>query len=59
MLKESAMRAKINLWTAALAAILVGLPLAERAAADDGGGDIVFSALSLAAAITDAAVGAS
>jgi hypothetical protein len=51
------MRSKMKLYTAALVAMLVGLPLAEEAKAQstDVVG-IVESAIGLAAAITSAAV---
>ena len=46
-------RSKLRLYLAALVAFLLGMPLSEKALA--GPEDIVFSAISLAAAITDAA----
>jgi len=52
--KESGMRSKKNLWVAGLAAFLLGVPLAEKAAAEDTG-DIVWSSISLIWAIIDAA----
>ena len=56
--KESAMKSKNNLWIAGLAAFLLGVPLAEKAAAQDTG-DIVSVSLSLLFAIIDAAASAS
>lgn len=52
------MKSKAKLWIAGLAAFLVGMPLAEKAAADDAG-DIVYASISLISAIIDAASGAS
>ena len=40
------MKSKSNLWIAGLAAFLLGVPLAEKAAAQDTG-DIVSASLSL------------
>ena len=55
---ESGMKSKSNLWIAGLAAFLLGVPLAEKAAAQDTG-DIVSVSLSLLFAIIDAAASAS
>lgn len=52
------MKTKINLYIAALAAVLVGLPLAEKASAQSTG-DIVGTSISAAFAITEAALSAS
>jgi len=52
------MKSKFKLWVAGLVAFLVGMPLAEKAKADDVE-DIVFSSISLAAAIVEAALEAS
>ena len=52
------MKSKNNLWIAGLAAFLLGVPLAEKAAAQDTG-DIVSVSLSLLFAIIDAAASAS
>ena len=52
------MKSKDNLWIAGLAAFLLGVPLAEKAAAQDTG-DIVSVSLALLFAIIDAAASAS
>jgi hypothetical protein len=52
------MDSKFKLWVAGLAAFLLGMPLAEKAMADEAE-DIVFSSLSLAGAIIEAALEAS
>ena len=51
------MSSRMKMFIGALAAVLVGMPLAEKASAEAE--DIVFSAIDLAAVITDAAVSAS
>ncbi len=48
------MKSKMKLWVAGLAALLLGMPLAEEAAASSGW-DITWSAFGLAASIADAA----
>ncbi len=52
------MRSKLRFYVAALAALLVGLPLAERAMADDTG-DIVGTSIGAAFDIVAAALEAS
>ncbi|MDM8009138.1 MAG: hypothetical protein QUV05_23605 [Phycisphaerae bacterium] len=52
------MKSKKNLWIAGLAALLLGVPLAERAAAEDTG-DIVYLSISLIWEIIDAAASSS
>jgi len=56
--KESCMKSRKNIWVASLAAFLVGMPLAERAVADDTE-EIVFASIGLIWEIIDAAVSAS
>ena len=56
--KESGMKCKSNLWIAGLAAFLLGVPLAEKAAAQSTG-DIVSASLALLFGIIDAAGSAS
>ena len=56
--KESCMKSKKNLWIAGLAALLLGVPLAEKAAAEDTG-DIVYLSISLIWEIIDAAASSS
>ena len=48
------MKSKKNLWIAGLAAFLLGVPLAEKAAAQDTE-DIIFASISLIWAIIEAA----
>ena len=52
------MKSKNNLWIAGLAAFLLGVPLAEKAAAQSTG-DIVSASLALLFGIIDAAGSAS
>lgn len=56
--KESCMKSRTNMWMASLAAFLLGMPLAERAVADDTE-EIVFASIGLVWEIIDAAVSAS
>ena len=56
--KEFGMKSKNNLWIAGLAAFLLGVPLAEKAAAQSTG-DIVSASLALLFGIIDAAGSAS
>ena len=52
------MKSRKHLWVAGLAAFLLGVPLAEKAAAQDTE-DIVFSSISLILAIIEASAAAS
>ena len=52
------MKSRSRLWIAGLTAFLLGVPLAEKAAAQDTE-DIVFSSISLILAIIDAAASSS
>jgi hypothetical protein len=54
-------RSRLNIWIAALAALFLGIPLAEKAAASSSsdGGAIAETAIGLAEAIVDAAMQAS
>ena len=52
------MKSKKHLWIAGLTAFMLGVPLAEKAAAQDTE-DIVFSSISLIISIVDAATAAS
>jgi hypothetical protein len=56
--KEFGMKSKNNLWIAGLAAFLLGVPLAEKAAAQSSG-DIVSASLGLLFTIIGAAGSAS
>ena len=52
------MKSRSRLWIAGLTAFLLGVPLAEKAAADDTE-EIVFSSISLILAIIEASTAAS
>lgn len=52
------MKSKAKLWIAALTALLVGMPLAEKAVADDTE-EIIYASISLIGAIIGAASEAS
>lgn len=53
------MKSRSRLWIAGLTAFLLGVPLVEKAAADDTTEEIVFSSISLIMSIVDAATAGS